>query len=51
LSSLFHDDAVKYNKIAKGMEERAVVHCRIAELEGWRTLPAASPARKASKRA
>jgi len=43
----FHDDAVRYNKIAKGMEERAVVHCRIVELDGWRALPAASPARSA----
>ena len=41
----FHDDAVKYNKIAKGMNERAVVQRRIGELEGWRPVPARPPAR------
>lgn len=38
-----HDDAIKYNKIAKGMEERAVLHRRIGELDGWRPLTGSSP--------
>ena len=33
-----HDDAIKYNKIAMGMDERAVVHRPISELDGWRPL-------------
>ena len=36
----FHDDAVKYKKIEKGMNERAVVQRRIGELDGWRPVPA-----------
>ncbi len=41
----FRDDAVKYNKIAKGMEERAVIQRRISELAGWRPVPSHPPAR------
>ena len=41
----FHDDAVKYNKIVKGMDERAVVKRRIGELAGWRPVPACPSAR------
>jgi hypothetical protein len=41
----FHDDAVKYNKIAKGMDERAVIQRRIDELDGWRPVPAHPPVR------
>jgi len=33
-----HDDAIKYSKIAKGMDERAVLHRRLGELDGWRPL-------------
>jgi hypothetical protein len=36
----FKDDLVKYNKIEKGMDERAVIQCRVGELAGWRTVPA-----------
>lgn len=38
-----HDDTIKYNKIAKGMDERAVLHRRIGELDGWRPLSGNSP--------
>ena len=41
----FHDDAVKYNKIAKGMDERAVIQRRIDELAGWQPVPVYPPAR------
>jgi hypothetical protein len=41
----FHDDAVKYNKIAKGMDERAVIQRRIDELAGWQPVPVCPPAR------
>jgi len=41
----FHDDTVKYNKIAKGMNERAVIQRRIDELDGWRPVRAHPPAR------
>jgi hypothetical protein len=34
----FHDEAIKYNKIEKGMDERAVVRRKIAELGEWRLL-------------
>ena len=43
----FHDDAVKYNKIAQGMNERAVIERRIGELSGWRPVPAHPDARGA----
>ena len=39
----FHDDTVKYNKIAKGMEGRTVVQRRIGELAGWQPVPAQQP--------
>lgn len=32
------NDAIKYSKIAKGMDERAVLHRQIGELDGWRPL-------------
>jgi len=41
----FHGDAVKYNKIAQGMNERAVIQRRIGELDGWRPVPAHPHAR------
>jgi len=40
----FHDDAVKYNKIAKGMKERAVIQRRIGELADWQPVPSHPPA-------
>jgi len=33
-----HGDAIKYNKIAKGMDARGVSHRRIGEHDGWRPL-------------
>lgn len=39
----FQDNAVKYNKIAKGMDERAVMRRRIGELDGWQSVPVRRP--------
>lgn len=36
----FHEEAIKYNLIAKGMEERTVAHRGIAGFDAWRTVPA-----------
>jgi len=38
----FHDGAVKYNKITKGMNERVVIQRRIGELADWRPVPVQS---------
>jgi len=39
----FHDDALKYNKIGKGMDARTVEHRRISELTGWRSVSGSRP--------
>jgi len=39
----FEDEALKYNKIGRGMDARTVEHRRIEELTGWRPVSGSRP--------